>query len=69
MPQEAQTYQPRWAHMRGGHQTSLHGLNRTLVAAMASGVAAAMPQSASSSGSGGGGFSGGGGGGGGGGGW
>ncbi len=69
IPEEAANYQPRWAHMRSGHYGSLHGLNKALVAGMATGVTSALPQSSSSSGSGGGGFSGGGGGGGGGGGW
>lgn len=69
IPEEAKTYQPRWAHMQSGRHGSLHGLNKALMAGMATGVASALPQSSSSSGSGGGGFSGGGGGGGGGGGW
>ncbi len=69
IPEEARNYRPRWANMHGRSYGSLHGLNRALVAGMATGVSSALPQSSSSSGSGGGGFSGGGGGGGGGGGW
>jgi hypothetical protein len=69
IPEEAANYQPRWAHMRSGSYGSIHGLNKALIAGMATGVASALPQSSSSSGSSGGGFSGGGGGGGGGGGW
>ncbi|GJL93111.1 DUF2207 domain-containing protein [Hyphococcus sp.] len=69
IPEEAKTYQPRWANMHGRGYSSLHGLNRSLVSSMSSGVSSALPQSSSSSGSSGGGFSGGGGGGGGGGGW
>jgi uncharacterized membrane protein len=69
IPDEAQNYKPRWAHMRSGSYSSIHGLNKALIAGMATGVASALPQSSSSSGSSGGGFSGGGGGGGGGGGW
>lgn len=69
IPEEAREYQPRWASMHGRSYNSLHGLNRSLVSGISSGVTSALPQSSSSSGSGGGGFSGGGGGGGGGGGW
>ena len=69
IPEEAATYQPRWAGVHGARYGSVHSLNKALVAGMASGVSSALPQSSSSSGSGGGGFSGGGGGGGGGGGW
>ncbi|MEO1135851.1 MAG: DUF2207 domain-containing protein [Pseudomonadota bacterium] len=68
IPEEATNYQPRWAHGTGRHH-SIGGINKALMASMATGVASALPQSSSSSGSGGGGFSGGGGGGGGGGGW
>jgi len=68
MPEEAARYQPRWVSS-GGRASSLHGLNRSLMSSMSSGVKSSLPQSSSSSGSGGGGSSGGGGGGGGGGGW
>ncbi|WP_375201030.1 DUF2207 domain-containing protein [Hyphococcus sp.] len=69
IPEEAASYQPRWATMHRRGYRSLNGLNSALVSSMSSGVSSALPQSSSSSGSSGGGFSGGGGGGGGGGGW